>query len=71
MPKARTEDQGAEARVQAGDDAERATGAQKAPKPKSNQVRMRRDPKAFPAPHTASVHVDEVSNWAKHGWERE
>ena len=38
-------------------------------KPKLH-VRMTRNVEQYPAPHTADVHLDEVSNWAKHGWQR-
>lgn len=36
-------------------------------------VRMKRNAEQWPVakhgPSTADVHVDEVENWAKHGWE--
>lgn len=31
-------------------------------------VKMTRDPKTYPAPHTADVHPDEVGNFALGGW---
>lgn len=32
-------------------------------------VRMVRNPEQYPEPpHAADVHVDEVDNWAAHGW---
>jgi len=34
-------------------------------------VPMKRNAEQWPVgPHTAEVHLDEVDNWAKHGWER-
>ena len=35
---------------------------------KPTHIFMRRDPKEYPAPHRAHVHVDEVRNYAKGGW---
>jgi hypothetical protein len=32
-------------------------------------VRMVRDPEAYPAPHEAQVHPDEVNNYRPGGWE--
>jgi hypothetical protein len=36
-------------------------------------VRMKRNAEQWPVakhgPSTAEVHVDEIENWAKHGWE--
>jgi hypothetical protein len=32
-------------------------------------VMMKRDPEAYPAPHTAQVHPDEVENYRPGGWE--
>lgn len=31
-------------------------------------VSMKRHGEGYKPPHTAEVHVDEVDNWAKHGW---
>jgi hypothetical protein len=31
-------------------------------------VNMERDPAAYPAPHTAQVHPDEVQNYYSGGW---
>lgn len=36
----------------------------------ASTVAMTRHPEMYPAPHAADVHVDEVDNWAKHGWVR-
>lgn len=40
--------------------------------PDNSQVQMTRDPGQYPVekygPSTASVHIDEVENWAKGGW---
>lgn len=36
--------------------------------PDGSTVAMVRNAEQYPAPHTADVHVDEVENWAKHGW---
>lgn len=36
--------------------------------PDGSTVAMVRNEEQYPAPHTADVHVDEVENWAKHGW---
>lgn len=35
---------------------------------KAVPVKMTRDPKNYPAPHTAEVHPDEVGNFAVGGW---
>jgi hypothetical protein len=31
-------------------------------------VKMKRDPKEYTAPHSADVHPDELSNFARGGW---
>lgn len=33
-------------------------------------VRMERNAEQYPEPHHADVNVDEVDNWAAHGWVR-
>jgi hypothetical protein len=37
--------------------------------PTSKLVRMVRDASAFPAPHSADVHPDEVENFRAGGWQ--
>jgi len=37
-------------------------------KPAKTTVSMKRHGEGYKPPHTAEVHVDEVDNWAKHGW---
>lgn len=46
--------------------AETAKPAGKAPK----LVKMHRDAEAFPEPHSADVHPDEVANYAAAGWQQ-
>jgi hypothetical protein len=46
-----------------------ATSPKKAEKASIKFVNMVRDPELWPAPHTATVHPDEVENYRPGGWE--
>lgn len=35
----------------------------------SSTVKMKRHGEGYKPPHTADVHLNEVDNWKKHGWE--
>lgn len=60
----------AEAKAKADADAAAAAKAKEdeAKAPKSKLVKMVRDSEHFPAPHSADVHPDEVSNFVAGGW---
>lgn len=51
--------------------AKSAAPAEEAPAKAAKLVRMVRDADAYPAPHSADVHPDEVENFAAGGWVKE